>query len=53
MTYGGGETSLKYQLPSSYDLAVKFFKDLEEKDDSLNQSITKVFIEQAILHMVR
>ena len=34
----------KFQLPSSYGLGVMMFKGLEEKDDRLNQLITKVFV---------
>ena len=36
----------KFQLPSFHGLWFIYFEDLEEKDHWLNESMTKVFVEQ-------
>ena len=37
----------EFQLPSFYGLGKTVFEDLEEKDEWLNDLMTKVFLEQS------
>ena len=42
----------QFQLSSWNGLGVLIFDDLEENGHGLDQSISKVFVEQALLHRV-